>query len=61
MGGPHYQQKPDSIDENMEESFNNESSTISIQDLKDLQSTANVPKKSRRRRTSDKNTVSLDI
>jgi hypothetical protein len=56
-GGP-----PPSINENMEESFNNnESSTISIQDLKDLQSTANVPKKSRRRRTSDKNTVSLDI
>lgn len=40
----------------------NDSSTISISDLKDMQSaTANIPKKSRRRRGSDKNTISLDI
>ena len=40
----------------------NDSSTISISDLKDMQSSANVPKKSRRRRNgSDKNTISLDI
>jgi|UniRef100_A0A6C0IL02 hypothetical protein len=40
----------------------NDSSTISISDLKDMQSSANAPKKSRRRRNgSDKNTISLDI
>ena len=40
----------------------NDSSTISISDLKDMQSPANLPKKSRRRRNgSDKNTISLDI
>ena len=36
------------------------SSTISIQDLKDLQNT-NKPTKSKRRQKSDKNTISLDI
>ena len=36
-------------------------STISISDLKDLQAEGNIPKKSRRRQKSDKNTVSLDI
>jgi hypothetical protein len=42
--------------------MNNESSTISISDLKELQSSGgNAPKKSRRRKTSEKNTVSLDI
>ena len=40
---------------------NNDSSTISISDLKDLQSDGNMPKKSKRRPKSDKNTVSLDI
>jgi hypothetical protein len=39
----------------------NNSSTISIDDLKSIQSDANVPKKSKRRQTSNKNTVSLDI
>ena len=40
----------------------NDSSKISISDLKELQSEAgNMPKKSRRRPKSDKNTVSLDI
>ena len=39
---------------------NNNNSTISISDLKDLQSEGNVPKRSKRRK-SDKNTVSLDI
>ena len=42
------------------ESSNN-NSTISIEDLKSIQSDANVPKRSRRRPKSDKNTVSLDI
>tara|TARA_B100000674_G_C37574441_1_gene793382 strand:- start:329 stop:760 length:432 start_codon:yes stop_codon:yes gene_type:complete len=36
------------------------SSTISISDLKEL-SNQNMPKKSKRRQKSDKNTVSLDI
>jgi hypothetical protein len=39
----------------------NDSSVISISDLKDLQSTGSQPKRSRRRKTSEKNTVSLDI
>ena len=39
----------------------NNSSTISIDDLKSLQSDGNVPKRSRRRQKSDKNTVSLDF
>ena len=39
----------------------NNSSTISINDLKDLQTDANVPKRSRRKPKSDRNTVSLDI
>ena len=40
---------------------NNDSSTISISDLKDLQGDGNMPKKSRRRQKSSSNTVSLDI
>jgi hypothetical protein len=40
---------------------NNDSSTISISDLKDLQGDGNMPKKSRRRQKSASNTVSLDI
>jgi hypothetical protein len=39
----------------------NNSSTISINDIKDIQSDANVPKRTRRKQRSDKNTVSLDI
>jgi len=39
----------------------NDSSTISISDLKDLQADGNMPKRSKRRPKSDKNTVSLDI
>jgi hypothetical protein len=39
----------------------NNSSKISIDDLKDLQSDGNVPKRTRRKPKSDKNTVSLDI
>ena len=37
------------------------SSTISISDLKDLQAGGNIPKRSKRRQKSDKNTVSLDF
>ena len=36
-------------------------SMISLDDLKDLQSDGNMPKKSKRRQKSDKNTVSLDF
>jgi hypothetical protein len=39
----------------------NDSSTISISELKELQGEGNVPKRSKRRQNSDKNTVSLDI
>jgi hypothetical protein len=39
----------------------NENSTISISDLKELQNEGTMPKKSKRRQKSDKNTLSLDI
>jgi hypothetical protein len=41
--------------------IDNNSSTISISDLKEMQADGNMPKKSRRRQKSDKNTLSLDI
>jgi len=44
-----------------EENQDNNSSTISINDLKDLQNDSNVPKRTRRKPKSDRNTVSLDI
>ena len=40
---------------------NNDNSTISINDLKDLQSEANMPNRSGRRKKSASNTISLDI
>lgn len=40
---------------------NNENSTISLDDLKDLQSEGNLPKRTKRRQKSASNTVSLDI
>jgi len=39
----------------------NDSSTISISELKELQSDGNMPKRSGRRKKSASNTVSLDI
>ena len=39
----------------------NDSSTISISDLKELQSEGSMPKRSGRRKKSASNTVSLDI
>ena len=39
----------------------NNSSTISVDDLKSIQGEGNVPKRTRRRQKSDKNTVSLDL
>jgi hypothetical protein len=46
---------------NIQETHQNNDSTISISDLKDLQMDGNVAKRSKRRPKSDKNTVSLDI
>jgi hypothetical protein len=54
------QPSPLSTPQNMNTNTN-DSSTISINDLKDLQADGNVPKKSKRRSRSDKNTISLDI
>jgi hypothetical protein len=53
---PPIQKKSDTIIEDL-----NNSSTISIDELKSIQAEGNVPKRSRRRPKSDKNTVSLDI
>ena len=36
-------------------------STISIQELKEMQEGGNMPKRSKRRQKSDKSTISLDI
>jgi hypothetical protein len=49
--------------QNTQESLtpDNNSSTISINDLMELQNDANVPKRTRRKPKSDRNTVSLDI
>ena len=45
----------------MQTQSTNDNSTISISDLKELQSEGNMPKKSGRRKKSASNTVSLDI
>jgi hypothetical protein len=54
---------PSPVNNNNNDNFteDNNSSTISINDLKDIQTNANVPKRSKRKPRSDKNTVSLDI
>jgi hypothetical protein len=39
----------------------NNSSTISLDDLKSIQGEGNIPKRTRRKTKSDKNTISLDI
>jgi len=39
----------------------NDNSTISLSELKDMQMDGNMPKRSKRRQKSDKNTVSIDI
>jgi len=58
---PSANQNP-SVNQNQNQNLNiNDSSTISISDLKELQSEGNMPKRSKRRQKSDKNTVSLDI
>ena len=56
------QEMPGSSQQNQKQAASkNDSSTISISDLKELQGDGNMPKKSKRRPKSDKNTVSLDI
>ena len=55
------QEPPAAQSASAQPSNQNESSTISITDLKELQGDNVVPKKSRRRPTSNKNTISLDI
>ncbi len=50
------QHKSDTVIEDL-----NNNSTISIDDLKSIQNEGNIPKRTRRRPKSDKNTVSLDI
>ena len=47
--------------QNNDINIDNNSSTISIDDLKSIQNDGNIPKRSKRRPKSDKNTVSLDI
>jgi hypothetical protein len=49
------------IHEPSQGAITNDNSTISISDLKEMQSDGNVPKKSRRRQKSASNTISLDI
>jgi hypothetical protein len=52
-----------SMTSNSQPSFGslNDNSTISISELKELQGDGNMPKRSKRRQKSDKNTVSLNI
>jgi len=49
------------IQEPAQQAATNDSSTISISDLKELQSEGNMPKRSGRRKKSASNTISLDI
>jgi hypothetical protein len=57
------QEKSVNLGPPLNETFNmNDSSTISISDLKELQSSGNIPKRSsKRKQKSDRNTISLDI
>jgi hypothetical protein len=43
------------------QSNTNDNSTISLNDLKELQGNVNLPKKSRRKQNSASNTMSLDL
>ena len=55
------QKEPAVMQQNNVSVTDNNSSTISISDLKELQGESNIPKRSKRRQTSNKNTISLDI
>jgi hypothetical protein len=49
------------IQEPAQQASANDSSTISISDLKEMQAEGNMPKRSGRRKKSASNTISLDI
>jgi hypothetical protein len=49
------------IQENNEDANTNDNSTISVSDLKEMQTDGTLPKRSGRRKKSASNTVSLDI
>lgn len=49
------------IQESSKDMGTNNNSTISISDLKDLQDDSGIPKRTKRRQKSDRNTISLDI
>ena len=55
------QEPPTTYQSPASEVYKTDNSTISISDLKSLQSDVNLPKKSKRRQKSASNTVSLDI
>jgi hypothetical protein len=55
------QEAPQVSSMNQSQVGGNDSSTISISELKELQAEGNMPKRSKRKQKSDKNTVSLDI
>jgi hypothetical protein len=46
---------------NINEIKSNDNSIISLNDIKDLQNNANLPKRSRRKKKSESNTISLDL
>jgi len=54
-------QEPSSSELTSNVNIDNNASTISISDLKEMQADGNMPRKSKRRQKSDKNTLSLDI
>jgi hypothetical protein len=54
-------QEPQNTSPNNLRELNDNNSTISIDELKDLQTEANLPKRSKRRQKSSSNTISLDI
>ena len=55
-------EKPPVFDDDDATSVNmQDSSTISIDDIKSIQTEMNIPKRTKRRPKSDKNIVSLDI
>ena len=55
------QSSPSPVQQQQTNSFNNDTSTISLNDLKEMQAEGNLPKRSGRRKKSASNTISLDI
>ena len=60
MGGNMFPQE-NAMKQALETDINDNGSTISLSDLKEMQADGSVPKRSKRRPKSDKNTISLDI